>query len=68
MRKEEGSWKTHQVEKSTVRCFGSSHEKEGNSGWQSPENAVHVDRGFRNLGFWYLGFWTPRFRPKDVSK
>jgi hypothetical protein len=52
MRKEGKSWTTQQAEKSIVGCFGSLREKEGKTGWRSPENAGQVD-----LGFWYLGFW-----------
>jgi hypothetical protein len=37
--------------------------KEGKTGWRSPENVGQVD-----LGFWYLGFWTPRLQPKAISE
>jgi hypothetical protein len=33
-------------EKSTVRCFGAPCEKEGKTGWRSPENVGQVDLGF----------------------
>jgi hypothetical protein len=32
--------------KSTIGCFGASHEKEGKTGWRSPENTSQVDLGF----------------------
>jgi hypothetical protein len=44
--KEEGSWTCQQVEKSTVGCFGAPCEKEGKTGWRSPENMGQVDLGF----------------------
>jgi hypothetical protein len=33
-------------EKSTVGCFGAPREKEGKTGWRSPENVGQVDLGF----------------------
>jgi hypothetical protein len=44
--KEDGSWTTQQVEKSTNGCFGAPHGKEGKTGWRSPENVGQVDLGF----------------------
>jgi hypothetical protein len=46
IRKKEGSWTTQQVGKATVGCFGAPCEKEGKTGWQSPENMGQVDLGF----------------------
>jgi hypothetical protein len=54
---------SQQMEKDSIGCFGAPREKEGKTSWRSPENVGQVD-----LGFWYLGFWTPRLRPKDVGK
>ena len=45
--KEDGSWKTQQVEKYTNGCFGALRGKGVRTGWRSPENAGQVD-----LGFW----------------
>jgi hypothetical protein len=33
IRKEYGSWRTQQVEKSTNICFGAPRKKEGKTGW-----------------------------------
>jgi hypothetical protein len=41
---------TQKEEKSTIRCFGAPREKEGKTGWRSPENMGQID----------LGFYTPR--------
>jgi hypothetical protein len=32
--------------KTTVGCFGAPREKEGKTGWRSPENVGQVDLGF----------------------
>jgi hypothetical protein len=44
--KEDRSWTTQQVEKSTVGCFGAPCNKEGKIGWRSPENMSQDDLGF----------------------
>jgi hypothetical protein len=44
--KKEGSWTSQQEEKSTIGFFGAPHEKEGKTGWRSPENTGQVDLGF----------------------
>jgi hypothetical protein len=33
-------------EKSTIGCFGAPREKEGKTGWRSPEKVDQVDLGF----------------------
>jgi hypothetical protein len=44
--KEDKSKTTQQVEKATVRCLGTPHEKETKTGWQSLKKAGQVDLGF----------------------
>jgi len=44
--KQDGSWKTQRVEKSTNRCFGASSGKDGKTGWRNSEKVGQVDLGF----------------------
>jgi hypothetical protein len=38
--------KLNKQENTTIGCFGAPREKEGKTGWRSPQNAGQVDLGF----------------------
>ena len=66
--KEDGSWTTQQAEKSIVGFFGAPREKEGNTGWRSPENMGQVDLGFETPRVLVSRVSTLRSRPEDVGE
>jgi hypothetical protein len=55
------------VEKATFGCFGELREKEGKTGWRSPENVGQVDLGFWTPRVLVSRVLTPRFWPKVVG-